>query len=263
MMHHIYLLAQGGRLHIAPLSEPQRVLDLGTGTGIWALDFADQYPEAEILGVDISPIQPSWVAPNCRFVIDDIEESWDYPPSQRFDYIHARSMAGSIADWRALFRQALVHLKPGGWFEIQEFDGWFHSQNVGGLPPDSAILQWQGLLNQASTQVGKKLNCSSELGGYLEEVGFKNIQTQVIKLPIGTWPANSKLRTTGRFLQVQFLDAIDAMTLGFFSRVLNWSDKEIQVITARVRTEFGDNSKHLFMYCRFHAGRAPTQGKEE
>lgn len=37
--------------------EPFRVLDLGTGTGIWAIDFGDMYPSAEVLGIDISPIQ--------------------------------------------------------------------------------------------------------------------------------------------------------------------------------------------------------------
>jgi ubiquinone/menaquinone biosynthesis C-methylase UbiE len=40
--HHIYSLVLGGKLHLAPLSDkPQRVLDLGTGTGIWAIDFAE------------------------------------------------------------------------------------------------------------------------------------------------------------------------------------------------------------------------------
>ena len=41
MMHHIYLLLLQGKLHQAPLENPQRVLDIGTGTGIWAIDFAE------------------------------------------------------------------------------------------------------------------------------------------------------------------------------------------------------------------------------
>lgn len=42
LVHHIYKILLGGELHLAPLSKNvQRVLDLGTGTGIWALDFAE------------------------------------------------------------------------------------------------------------------------------------------------------------------------------------------------------------------------------
>lgn len=41
MWHHIYLLLLGGELYLAPIKNPQRVLDLGTGTGIWAIQFAE------------------------------------------------------------------------------------------------------------------------------------------------------------------------------------------------------------------------------
>jgi methylase of polypeptide subunit release factors len=60
VMHHIYNMLLGGRLYVAPLDRPQRILDIGTGTGIWAIDIADQFPEAEVIGTDLSPIQPKW-----------------------------------------------------------------------------------------------------------------------------------------------------------------------------------------------------------
>lgn len=42
LMHHIYRLLLGGTLCRAPIPDNvQRVLDLGTGTGIWAMDFAE------------------------------------------------------------------------------------------------------------------------------------------------------------------------------------------------------------------------------
>jgi len=87
--HHAQTLAIGGKLFLAPLKtdKVQTVLDVGTGTGIWAMyarrsesslhsrvvadsslrsDFGDEFPDAQVIGTDISPIQPSWVPPNVR-----------------------------------------------------------------------------------------------------------------------------------------------------------------------------------------------------
>lgn len=52
LMHAILVKALGQKLFLSPLerSKVHRALDLGTGTGIWALDFADQFTECEFLG---------------------------------------------------------------------------------------------------------------------------------------------------------------------------------------------------------------------
>ena len=61
MFHHIFLLIFGGALHLAPICDnPKHILDVGTGTGAWAIDMADLYPSANIIGNDLSAIQPSW-----------------------------------------------------------------------------------------------------------------------------------------------------------------------------------------------------------
>lgn len=92
------------KLNLAPLGKNlQNVLDVGTGTGIWAIDFAEENPSAHVIGIDLSPIQPSHVPPNCKFEIDDAEEPWTW--KQKFDFIHSRMMVASLADYPRFFKQ--------------------------------------------------------------------------------------------------------------------------------------------------------------
>ena len=49
--HHLRALD----LALADLPPPRRVLDLGTGTGVVAKALAVRYPEAEVVGIDLSP----------------------------------------------------------------------------------------------------------------------------------------------------------------------------------------------------------------
>ena len=111
-----------GRLYIAPipahLPNGFKALDIGTGTGLWAIEFADEHPDAFVTGVDLSPVQPAFVPPNCQFLVDDIEYDWAY--DKTFDYIHGRFLSMGIRDWSRVFRQSFDALKPGGWAEYQE-----------------------------------------------------------------------------------------------------------------------------------------------
>jgi SAM-dependent methyltransferase len=69
---------------------------------------ADEYPNTEFLGLDLSPIQPELVPENVHFVVDDIEHEngWDYPEN-KFDFIHVRHTLHSIKDRQQLFERAL------------------------------------------------------------------------------------------------------------------------------------------------------------
>ncbi|KAK0636723.1 hypothetical protein B0T17DRAFT_613411 [Bombardia bombarda] len=80
-----------GQLFLAPIGEnPSKIINIGTGTEIWAIEMGDRFPSAEILGLDLSPIQPLWVPTNVRFMIDDVEDEW--ASGSGWDFAHLRAL---------------------------------------------------------------------------------------------------------------------------------------------------------------------------
>lgn len=108
----IFLRSMNSQLLLAPLSDQhvQNVLDIGTGTGIRAIDLADQFPNAQVTGTDLSPIQPTLVPPNCHFQVDEAGSDWTFLPDS-FDLIHIRVLVGAITSWPRLYAQCLRALR--------------------------------------------------------------------------------------------------------------------------------------------------------
>jgi len=111
--HEMWRLVCGGELCLLPWAaalNAKRVLDLGTGLGSWAFDFAAQHSGTTVIGVDMTPVQPEWVPPNCHFEIDDLRETWTW--SKPFDLIHARGLSGSFGldEFRQLVRQVYEYV---------------------------------------------------------------------------------------------------------------------------------------------------------
>ena len=201
--HHIFGLTLGGRLFRAPITvSPERVLDFGTGaiylsfrmlamaeayltcpgTGIWAVDFADEFPEATVVGPDLSPIQPDLVPPNLHFYVDDVESDWVYDSHEAFDFIHGRSMGGSISNWERLCAQAFEHLKPGGWIELQEYEGRIVSEDDPELSKCPNILMWQKTVVEASLRFGRSMDITSDLKENLSKAGCVDVKDDVYKV---------------------------------------------------------------------------------
>lgn len=43
MQHHMFKLVNNGRLYFAPLQDPRKMLDIGTGTGIWPIEMGTHF----------------------------------------------------------------------------------------------------------------------------------------------------------------------------------------------------------------------------
>jgi SAM-dependent methyltransferase len=172
----------GGNLFSAPIGQPQRVLDLGTGTGIWSIDLADEFPGAFVLGVDLSPIQPKFVPPNCKFYVDDIESEWTFNPEEAFHFIHGRALAGSIANFPLLYRRAYENLTPGGWLEMQEYQSAFYSDDDPSLSKAPNAKKWVLLCNEAIEKAGFLPTIAEVQRQKIVEAGFTEVHETLYKV---------------------------------------------------------------------------------
>ncbi|KAI8191937.1 putative methyltransferase tdiE [Colletotrichum sp. SAR 10_65] len=224
LQHELCLLTLDRKLGLAPPndenSKVNRVLDLGTGTGLWAIDFGDAHPDAEVLGVDLSP-PAAEVPPNVAFEVDDVEEPWAY--TQPFDYIHSRFMTSSISNWEKYIKNS--------------FDG--------------------KLLREACAILGRPFQSIPSLVDVLKEVGFVDIVMTKYKWPMNSWPKDPKHKLIGTWSLHNNLEGIEGWTMAAYTRALNWKKEEVQAFLVDVRNGLKDKSMHAYMPIYAIYGRKP------
>ncbi|KAK3385900.1 S-adenosyl-L-methionine-dependent methyltransferase [Podospora didyma] len=259
--HHLLTLVLDGKLFRAPLDAEKikKVIDIGTGTGLWAIDFADQYPDVEVIGTDLSPIQPTWVPPNLRFEIEDMTLNWTYRPND-FDFVHMRYLFGSVENWTALLRQAYRACKPGGWVESFEASTVMDSDD-GSVKVGSPMTQWGKVFQAGGEKFGRTFRVVEDgiQKKAFDEAGFVNVTVWDFKCPLTTWPADRKLKEMGAFSQMALEQDIEGYVLFMWSEVMGWSTKEIHVYIAHLRNQIRDKSVHAFFRQRVVFGQKPEK----
>jgi SAM-dependent methyltransferase len=245
LQHHCFRLTLDGQLYRAPISKDvQRVLDVACGTGIWSIEFADEYPSAQVLGTDISPIQPEQVPPNCEFLIDDCTKDWIF--HSKFDFIHTRAIVAVIKDWPRLLEQAYANLKPGGYVECQELAFPIKCMDPGVTSENSPLMRWSDLFSEAAERTGLDASGPRHLAPKFQQAGFVDVNLKTYKWPLGKWAKGAKFKLLGRFVYEDFWDALPSLSMGLFTRVLQWSRDEVEVFLAECRQEGKRRDRHYY-----------------
>lgn len=196
-LHHAF-----GNHYLAPLSPDTRtILDVGSGTGIWAMDMAQQFPQAQIIGVDVALTSLPQVLPGtCLFCHADILKSLPFP-SHQFDFTHQRLLALAIPAprWPDVVRELVRVTRPQGWIELLEVG--ITVQNTG--PATERLLSW---LRDISQALGIELTMVTLLADLLKQAGCQAVEAQDIPVPLGSWAGRS-----GEMLKLDALRAFQAL----------------------------------------------------
>jgi len=186
---HALMRSLFGRNVIAPIGplEPNNILDIGAGSGAWALEVAQEYPDTQVIGMDLSPIQRQDVPPNCKFMIGDLTKDLVEFHNGSFDLVHSRLVMAGIREdqWSGYINEIFRILKPGtGWAQSAE----------GGLPFwDGPVPQgsyYARYLEMVMRRLVESSNCILH-GEHLEQrfrdTGFVDINVIKKTWDIGNW----------------------------------------------------------------------------
>ncbi|KAI9785929.1 MAG: Secondary metabolism regulator lae1 [Geoglossum umbratile] len=261
IFHKFFLVARRDELHRAPVipNYQMRILDLGTGTGIWAIDMSDKFQDAEVIGVDLSTIQPKWIPRNLRFHMCDFESEWTLG-KESFDLIHLRQGCGSVSSWPLLYKRIFEyvtysimsewHLKPGyGSLEHVEID--FQPRcDDGTLAPELNVVKWYNWLVDATQRSGKSLAYQHTTRQMLQSAGFVDIVEVVIRAPYNDWPADQHSKDVGRWFNLGMTEGLEALSLGPLTRVYHWSPEVVRGLIPNIAKEM--RSKRIHAYNNIH-----------
>ncbi|TBU35695.1 S-adenosyl-L-methionine-dependent methyltransferase [Dichomitus squalens] len=229
LQHQIITLALGGlypapnlvRRALAPRpGKTPAILDVGTGSGSWAIEMAQQFPHCTVVGVDLAPPRVDGdLPPNCRFEIDDANLGFSHY-RESFDVIHARSISSGIRDYPQLLEEFAQALRPGGVVIVGDGDLQLYDQYQQplayaeqGTPGFSWITRIFFATYNAMKNRGGNIDCPLMCPTWLRAIdSFTDVGWHKIFIPIGPWRyADQRERVLAEMLREDCLRFISGM----------------------------------------------------
>jgi SAM-dependent methyltransferase len=171
-----------GANYLAPVERPQRVLDVGCGSGQWGFDACEQFSEALVVGIDLVLGKPE-KPPRYSFVKANVLEGLPFRRDQ-FDLVHQRYLWGGVPlkSWPSLVKDLVRVTRPGGWVELTE--GPCSAERMG--PATERMYGLTRELAAARGLDGRGVVIES-LDRYLRQAGLESVERREDALPIGPW----------------------------------------------------------------------------
>jgi SAM-dependent methyltransferase len=236
LQHYAFREALGAN-HLAPIGRPRSILDAGAGTGQWAFELCEEFPEAQVVGLDLVPGKPRH-PPGYRAVRSNLLAGLPFV-GDAFDFVHQRLLflAVPVTAWPALIQDLVRVTRPGGWIELVE------PPLMGFDRPGPAIERLSQLALAAASRRGLDVNSTvyGSLDGWLRDAGTVDVTRREVTLPVGEWGGRvgSLIATDFRvaFTAIgQVLEAAGALAHGEVADLLH--RVQVEYAEHRVSTSF-------------------------
>jgi SAM-dependent methyltransferase len=193
--------------YVVPLESPRRVLDVGCGTGQWAFDLCAEFPDAEVVGLDLEQSK-SGGPPNYSFVKGNLLHGLPFSDGH-FDFVHQRLLLASgvpVSSWPAVVADLVRVTGPGGWLELVEA-----APRMASTGP--ATEQLWTLVRRIGRGLGLDADATiiDALADHLSRSGLVDVESRSVAIPVGEWggQAGSLLASGVRAGMMRLSDAFE------------------------------------------------------
>ncbi|KIJ64916.1 hypothetical protein HYDPIDRAFT_40094 [Hydnomerulius pinastri MD-312] len=224
VQHDVIKDIAGGN-YVAPLQNYEGavrdILDLGCGNGRWAIEIAQEFPAANVIGVDLSPVEKELLPQNCKFIVADIT-MFPLPfEDSSFDVVQMR-IVPSLPDRSKIIPEIYRVLRPNGFVLFLE-PSHVISRTLPGRIQSPAFADGDRLIALSPHTNGRDWSIAEVIRGMLlnskregGESMFHAIGEITIHLPVGTWPEDPKRAQQGAIgaeMQIHLYDGFGPMLI--------------------------------------------------
>jgi SAM-dependent methyltransferase len=251
-----YLLRTGlGGNYIAPITNPTAILDVGSGSGRWAMELASLFSEARVVGLDLVPssVDESQVLghglterpANYSFVIGNLLEGLPFPDAT-FDFVHQRLLMTAIPKgrWPSVIAELARVTRPGGWIELAECG----VPERGGPGYMGLWGTWIEFLDTRNVD----FTMGHTVGRLLFEGGLAQTTQRVLNFPMGDWGGR-----IGRSSATDCLAVGKALRAGVIAAGVA-SETEYDQLFAQATQEFTSRTSSGILPFYVSRGQIPT-----
>ncbi len=174
--------------YLAPIQNPLSILDVGCGTGRWAMELAQEFPQANVVGTDLVSTEHFTTGyglerqpENYTFVPGNVLERLPFADNS-FDFVHQRLLITAIPveRWPSVVQELVRVTRPGGWIELAECGV---PQDAPGQPYPALWDTWIALCHTR----GVDFTLGHRIGSFLEQAGLRRVQQHEVLFPMGAW----------------------------------------------------------------------------
>lgn len=246
---------QGNSLVPCAFGNESRILDVGSGTGRWAIEMAEALPNVQVYGLDLSPPQDasarsrkhSHSPANYHFQPGNVLKRLPFL-DDCFDFVHQRFLLASIppAQWYAVVRELVRVTRPGGWIELIEGGTMLLNQGP-------ATRQWVSWWETLAARSGLDLSRSNHLGELLQQVDL-SCRSSIVDLPLGAWGKQAGLLLQRHMLMVYDDVAMQAQHSGI-------APDQLQAVRAQLPEEWQTMHSQARFFIVLAEKKRPGSGK--